>query len=271
MSSVAAPPAGDGAVPPVLAVEATVAALADPVFISDLHLAPERPRTLQRFLRFMHEDAAAHAELVILGDLFEFWIGDDAGAAAAPVIDALAAASRGGQRVLLMHGNRDPLLGRGFANACGGMLLADPIVADVAGMRTLLTHGDAWCTRDVAYQQFRAMIRQPAFQRDFLARPVPERIAIARSARQQSETEKAVKAMDIMDVTPEAVASALRTAGVRRVIHGHTHRPAAHVFDLDGAQAERWVLPDWDLDDAEPRGGFLDFQDGQPRLVLFDD
>jgi UDP-2,3-diacylglucosamine hydrolase len=260
-----------GGTPPVLAVTAEVAPLVDPLLISDLHLAPERPRTLQRFLRFMREDAPAHPELVILGDLFEFWIGDDPGAAAAPVIDALAKAARSGQRVLVMHGNRDLLLGADFALAVGGTLIADPLLLEVAGTPTLLSHGDAWCTRDTAYQQFRAMVRAPQFQQQFLARPVHERIEVARSARLQSETEKAVKAMDIMDVTPDAVASALRTAGVRRVIHGHTHRPAAHVFDLDGTAAERWVLPDWDLDADEPRGGFIDFVDGAPRLVFFDD
>ena len=259
------------ATPPVLAVERSIDPLVDPIVISDLHLTTERPRTVERFQRFMREDAPAHRELVILGDLFEFWIGDDAGAAAAPVIAALAAASRDGQRVLVMHGNRDLLLGREFARATGSVLLADPIVVDVAGTRTLLSHGDAWCTLDVAYQTFRAMVRRPEFQREFLAKPVAERIAVARSARMQSETEKAVKAMDIMDVTPAAIVSALAAAGVDRVIHGHTHRPAAHVIDIDGRSAERWVLPDWDFDDAEPRGGFIDFLDGQPRLVFFDD
>jgi UDP-2,3-diacylglucosamine hydrolase len=144
-------------------------------------------------------------------------------------------------------------------------------VVDVAGTPTLLAHGDAWCTRDAPYQQFRAMVRAPQFQRDFLARPVPERIAIARSARQQSETEKAVKAMDIMDVTPEAIVEALGRAGVRRLIHGHTHRPGVHMHEVAGGTAERWVLPDWDLDAAAPRGGFLDYAAGQPRLVFFDD
>ena len=257
--------------PPVLAVTQSVAPLVDPVFISDLHLAPQRPATLQRFFRFMQADAPQHRELVILGDLFEFWIGDDASHAAKPVIDALARASGAGQRVLLMHGNRDPLLGQGFALAAGATLLADPIVAEVAGTTTLLSHGDAWCTRDVAYQQFRAMVRNPDFQRGFLAKTVEERIAVAKSARMASDAAKSTKAMDIMDVTPEAVEGALQEAGVRRIIHGHTHRPAAHVLDCDGASAERWVLPDWDLDDAEPRGGFLDFVDGSPRLVFFDD
>jgi len=257
--------------PPALAVTHSIEPLVDPVFISDLHLAPERPATLRRFFRFMQGDAPGHRELVILGDLFEFWIGDDASSSAKPVIDALAAASSSGQRVFLMHGNRDPLLGHGFAHAAGATLLADPIVAEVAGTTTLLSHGDAWCTRDVAYQQFRAMVRDPEFQRGFLAKSVEERITVAKSARLVSDTEKSLKAMDIMDVTPEAIGAALKNAGVRRIIHGHTHRPAAHVIDLEGASAERWVLPDWDLDDAEPRGGYLDFVDSLPRLVFFDD
>ncbi len=257
--------------PPALAVTQSIAPLTDPVFISDLHLAPARPATLQRFLRFAQADATRYGELVILGDLFEFWIGDDAAASVKPVIDALAAASQRGQRVFLMHGNRDPLLGHDFAQAAGATLLADPIIADVAGTTTLLSHGDMWCTRDVVYQQFRAMIRDPEFQRGLLAKSADERIAVANSARTQSDSEKSTKAMDIMDVTPEAIVAALQKAGLRRIIHGHTHRPAAHVIDLEGVNAERWVLPDWDLDGAEPRGGYLDFVDGRPRLVFFDD
>jgi len=176
--------------PPVLAVESTAAPLLDPLFISDLHLAEQRPRTIARFLRFLAEDAPGHRELVILGDLFEFWIGDDAAASARPVVAALAAFAAGGRRLLLMHGNRDPLLGHDFAAATGGTLLADPVVLDVAGTRTLLSHGDAWCTLDVTYQQFRATVRQPAFQREFLSKPIDERIAFARGLRLQSESEK---------------------------------------------------------------------------------
>ncbi len=257
--------------PPALAVTQSIEPLIDPVFISDLHLAVERPATLRRFFRFMQADAPRHLELVILGDLFEFWIGDDAAPAAKPVIDALAAASNSKQRVFLMHGNRDPLIGHEFARAAGATLLADPIIAEVAGTPTLLSHGDAWCTNDLAYQQFRAMARNPDSQRGFLVKSVDERIAMAKGARMLSDTAKSNKAMDIMDVAPEAVIAALKSAGVRRIIHGHTHRPAAHVIDLDGVAAERWVLPDWDLDDAEPRGGYLDFAEGRPRLVFFDD
>lgn len=256
--------------PPVLAVSPTAAPLLDPLFISDLHLAAERPRTIARFLQFLAADAPAHRELVILGDLFEFWIGDDAAASARPIVDALAAYSASGRRLLLMHGNRDPLLGHGFAAASGGTLLADPIVVEVAGTPTLLSHGDAWCTLDVAYQRFRATVRQPGFQRDFLSKSLDERVAFARGLRMQSDSEKSTKAADIMDVTPDAVVAALRAAGVSRIIHGHTHRPAAHVVDLGDTLAERWVLPDWDLDGAEKRGGFLEIVEGRPRLVLFD-
>jgi UDP-2,3-diacylglucosamine hydrolase len=256
--------------PPVLAVASTAAPLVDPLFISDLHLAAERPRTIGRFLRFLAEDAPGHRELVILGDLFEFWIGDDAAASARPIVDGLAAYSASGRRLLLMHGNRDPLLGHAFAAASGGTLLADPIIVEVAGTPTLLSHGDAWCTLDVAYQRFRSTVRQPEFQRDFLSKTLDERIAFARGLRMQSDSEKSTKAADIMDVTPDAVVAALRAAGVRRIIHGHTHRPASHVVDLGDALAERWVLPDWDLDAAEPRGGFLEFAEGRPRLVFFD-
>lgn len=257
--------------PPALAVTGSIEPLIDPIFISDLHLAPHRPRTMQRFVRLMREGVPRYRELLILGDLFEFWIGDDAAPQAKPVLDSLAAASATGQRVFLMHGNRDPLLGHGFASAAGATLLADPIVVEVAGTVTLLSHGDAWCTRDTAYQQFRTMVRNPEFQRDFLGKSIEQRIASAKSARMQSETEKSTKAIDIMDVTPEAISAALREAGVLRIIHGHTHRPAAHVIDIDGASAERWVLPDWDLDDEELRGGYLDFVDSQPRMVFFDD
>ena len=164
--------------PPALAVTHSIEPLVDPVFISDLHLTPQRPATMRRFFRFMQADAPGHRELVILGDLFEFWIGDDASPPAKPVIDALAAASNAGQRIFLMHGNRDPLLGHDFADAAGATLLADPIVAEVAGTPTLLSHGDVWCTSDVAYQQYRAMVKNPAAQRDFLAKSVDERIAV---------------------------------------------------------------------------------------------
>jgi len=251
--------------PPALLVGLARIELRDPLFISDLHLNAGAPATLGRFLRFCEEDAAAHAELVILGDLFEYWIGDDtleddSDTVSRAVAAALRALCSRGVRLYVMHGNRDLLLGAGFLRATGAQLLADPCVAEVGGQEVLLAHGDAWCTQDVEYMRFRASVRQEATQRQFLAGPRAARLAFMGAARAQSEAGKRAKAMQIMDVTPAAVDDALRASRQRRLIHGHTHRPAVHRFLLDGEAAERWVLPDWDFDAADPRlrhGGYL--------------
>jgi UDP-2,3-diacylglucosamine hydrolase len=240
-------------------------ALHDPLFVSDLHLAAGAPATLARFLRFCREEAAAHAELAILGDLFEYWVGDDAlddasDAAACEVATALRTLADGGVRVFVMHGNRDLLLGAGFLRATGAQLLADPCVAQLGGREALLAHGDAWCTQDVEYMRFRATVRNEATQRQFLAGPRAARLAFMGAARAKSEAGKQAKAMAIMDVTPSAVEAALLASGQRLLIHGHTHRPAVHRFLLDGEPTERWVLPDWDFDVDAPgaaRGGYL--------------
>lgn len=248
-------------------------ALADPVFISDLHLADGTPRTLARFERFVAEDATRHAELLILGDLFEAWIGDDAldTPVGARVAAALRAHTEAGRALWLMHGNRDVLLGGAFLAACGGALLADPTVATIQGHRWLLGHGDAWCVDDLPYQRFRAQVRVPAWQRAFLERPRAEREQFVGAARAASEADKRAKPMAIMDVAPAAVDAALHAAGVRDVLHGHTHRPALHAFTLDGAPAQRCVLPDWDFDAAATRGGYVIFSGGAPRAVRLSD
>ncbi len=236
--------------------------LRDPLFISDLHLNAGAPATLARFLRFCGDEAAAHAELVILGDLFEYWIGDDALDDETDVVSRQAAAalrvlSSRGVRVYVMHGNRDLLLGAGFLRATGAQLLADPAVASINGREVLLAHGDAWCTQDADYMRFRASVRQEATQRQFLAGPRAARLAFMGAARAQSEAGKRAKPMEIMDVTPAVVDDALRASGLRLLIHGHTHRPAVHRFTIDGAPAERWVLPDWDFDAQPARGGAI--------------
>lgn len=239
--------------------------LRDPLVISDLHLNAGAPVTLARFLRFCQEEAAAHAELVILGDLFEYWIGDDTldaedDAVSRTVAAALRTLSERGVRVYVMRGNRDLLLGAGFLRATGAQLLADPAVASIGGPEVLLAHGDAWCTQDVEYMRFRATVRLEATQRQFLAGPRAARLAFMGAARAQSEAGKRTKAMEIMDVTPAAVDEALRASGLRLLIHGHTHRPAVHDWLLDGRPAQRWVLPDWDFDtggSGHPRGGYL--------------
>jgi UDP-2,3-diacylglucosamine hydrolase len=242
--------------------------LRDPLVISDLHLAAGAPATLERFLRFCADEAAAHAELLILGDLFEYWIGDDtlddeADAVSRQAAATLRALSERGVRVYVMHGNRDLLLGSGFLRATGARLLADPAVALIGGRQVLLAHGDAWCTQDLEYMRFRASVRQEATQRQFLAGPRAARLAFMGAARASSEAGKRAKATEIMDVTPSVVDQALRASGLRLLIHGHTHRPAVHRFDLDGAPAERWVLPDWDFDMQPVRGGAIGVKDGE--------
>lgn len=216
-------------------------------FVSDLHLSPERPAIAEAFTNFLRGGAAGANSLYILGDLFEFWAGDDT--LDEPFNHAVAAALRDlhddGVAVHVMHGNRDFLLGPRFAAASGARLLADTAVIDLYGERTLLMHGDTLCTEDRRYQAFRAKVRRPAVQKLFLSLPRSLRLAIARRARRLSEHDKARKQMRIMDVTPAAVVQALRTSGCRRLIHGHTHKPASHAHDVDGVQCERIVLADW--------------------------
>jgi UDP-2,3-diacylglucosamine hydrolase len=239
--------------------------LRDPLLISDLHLKAAAPATLARFLRFCDEEAAEHAELLILGDLFEYWIGDDtlddAGdTVARKVAAALRRLSDRGVRVFVMHGNRDLLLGAGFLRATGAFLLADPCAAEIGTREILLAHGDAWCTQDVEYMRFRATVRLEATQRQFLAGSRAERLAFMGAARERSEAGKQAKSMQIMDVTRSVVDEALRASGMRTLIHGHTHRPAVHRFALDSRPAERWVLPDWDFDvrpGSPVRGGYF--------------
>jgi UDP-2,3-diacylglucosamine hydrolase len=241
-------------------------ALADPLLISDLHLSAAGPATVARFLRFCEEDAARHAELLILGDLFEYWIGDDAlddDQVAAAVAAALRSLTDRGRRVYVMHGNRDLLLGAGFLRATGAQLLADPCVATIAGREALLAHGDAWCTQDTDYMKFRATVRLAATQQQFLAGPRAARLAFMGAARQQSTAGRQEKSMAIMDVTPAVVVEALRAAGQTLLIHGHTHRPATHRFELDGQTAERRVLPDWDFDSMPVRGGAIGVANGK--------
>ncbi len=257
--------------------QAPVFALRDPVFISDLHLAAARPRTLARFLAFLDE-LAPGTELLVLGDLFEYWAGDDE-LAADPAVDtaaegvgarvaaALRATGGRGIAVHLMHGNRDLLLAQDFAAAAGAQLLPDPCLAEFGGERLLLSHGDAWCTLDTDYQRWRAQARNPGFQRMFLAQPLAQRRQLLGQARQRSEAGKQAKPMQIMDVTPAAVDDALRAASAGTVIHGHPHRPARHDFMLDGAAAVRWVLADWDFDAEVCRGNCLRRVDGGLALV----
>jgi UDP-2,3-diacylglucosamine hydrolase len=243
--------------------------LRDPVFISDLHLTQDRAGTVQRFVRLTEELGRGGRELVILGDLFESWVGDEEAAdgIGATVSGALRRLTGSGTPVYVMHGNRDVLLGDGFARASGAAFLADPCSTVLGDVPTLLAHGDAYCTLDRAYQAFRRRARDPFWQGLFLGRPLVVRRAIVRQVRRLSEAGKRSTAAHIMDVTPEAIEQALRSAGVARMIHGHTHRPARHELDLDGHRGERWVLPDWDFEGGERRGGYLRVAGREMELV----
>lgn len=220
-------------------------------FVSDLHLGPETAATQQAFETWL---AAVDADaLFILGDLFEAWVGDDA--IALPYAQRFAEATRAFARpVFFLHGNRDFLLGDAMAQASGLQLLAERCVLQAFGAPLLLTHGDAQCVDDTAYQAFRTQVRQPAWQQGFLARPLGERLQVAAQMRDASErSQGAQQAMGLpfADPDPAVCRAQLQAAGCRLMLHGHTHRPGR--FEL-GEGFARLVLSDWDCE-SEPRRG----------------
>jgi UDP-2,3-diacylglucosamine hydrolase len=217
------------------------------LFIADLHLDPARPRITGLFENYLASDEVRHADaLYILGDLVEAWIGDDDDAELPQRIAAATRAVRDvGVPVYFMVGNRDFLLGEAFAARAGMTLLDDGVVHDIDGHSTLLMHGDVLCTDDLAYQAVRRQVRTPEWQAQILSMPLEARRAFAAKARQDSMAHTGSTMESIMDVNAEAVADTMRTAGVDRLIHGHTHRPAVHRFELDGEPATRFVLGDW--------------------------
>lgn len=218
------------------------------LFISDLHLSSSQPRSMAEFQHFVVEFASKAEALYILGDLFEYWAGDDDldDVFHAQVVAALASLAHHHTRVYLLHGNRDLLMGDALAKACHAMLLDDPALIDLYGTPTLLSHGDTLCTGDVDYLRYREEMHAPEFQKDFLAKPLAARKAFIEQLRQQSEAAKQDKDSAIMDVNDEAVSALLRSYRYPRLIHGHTHRPARHEHVVDGHACERWVLGDWD-------------------------
>jgi UDP-2,3-diacylglucosamine hydrolase len=222
--------------------------MAHTLFISDLHLSADHPHSLAAFGRFIATLAPKAEALYILGDLFEYWAGDDDlhDPFHQQVISALRSLSAHATQVFLMHGNRDLLIGETLTEACGAKLLTDPTLIDLYGTPTLLCHGDTLCTDDVEYQRFRSHVHSLDFTRHFLAKPLAERKAYIKQLRTRSETEKQNKNSAIMDVNDDAVACLLREYNYPRIIHGHTHRPKRHVHMVDGHLCERWVLGDWD-------------------------
>jgi UDP-2,3-diacylglucosamine hydrolase len=221
------------------------------LFISDLHLDAERPQVTQLFGRFLREQASQAEALYILGDLFEAWVGDDdPSETAAFVAGELATLHQRGVPVYFMRGNRDFLVGEHYARRAGMTILPDPAVVLLDGQPTLLMHGDLLCSADVRYQQFRAQVRNPAWQHQFLAQPLAARMAFAQQARAASKAHQGGLAEagtmeTITDVTAETVEATLARFGIKRLIHGHTHRPAIHELDVAGHAHQRIVLGDW--------------------------
>jgi UDP-2,3-diacylglucosamine hydrolase len=227
-------------------------------FIADLHLDASRSGAIQCLLDVLKQIEGQANALYLLGDFFEYWVGDDVLATPQasvfqPIIAALRQVSDSGVKLYFQHGNRDFLVGEGFAQATGCTLLPEQYLIDLYGTPTLLLHGDTLCADDVEYQQVRKLFRNPQWQQPFLALPLEERIRQAEAMRAQSRRSMQGKSEAILDVNQQAVEATLRAAGVTRMIHGHTHRPAIHDFMLDGTPAQRIVLGDW----HEERGSFL--------------
>jgi len=233
------------------------------LFISDLHLSEDRPAANERFFSLLEEQARDAEALYILGAFFEYWVGDDdlAYPFHAVIAGSLRELSRSGVALYLMHGNRDFLVGQRFCEASGAKLLDDPTVVELDGERTLLMHGDTLCTDDLDYQNWRRTARSSAWQAAFLAKSLDERRQAVGGMREKSKEVVAAKPAEIMDVNQDAVRQAMESHGVRRLIHGHTHRPGHHRVAGGG---ERWVLPDW-----YGRGGYLSVSGKKPKLVQF--
>lgn len=222
------------------------------LFISDLHIALEKPEITQRFLDFLSNRAAGAKAVYILGDLFDAWIGDDDPTPPNNKIrQQLKQLAGSGTPIYLQPGNRDFLLGRKFCQDTGVTLLDDYVVIDLFGMPTLLTHGDLLCTDDLPYQAFRAKSHTPEWRASVLSKPLLLRLLAARWYRLRSYFHKRQKSPEIMDVNQDAVVRVMRERGCLRLIHGHTHRPNIHHFEINGQPAERYVLAAWSKEAAE--------------------
>ena len=225
------------------------------LFISDLHLQVAHPRTVEAFLAFLVQRAPHAERLYLLGDIFEYWAGDDdlADPFNAHIAAAIRALADAGTHVYWIAGNRDFLVGDAFAQAAGLQLLQEPQVIAAGARRVALVHGDAQCTLDTEYMAFRAQVRQPAWQAQFLGLPLAQRKAIIAGLREGSREAHTEKSYETVDVTPDAIDAVFLATGADVIIHGHTHRPAVHAH----GERLRYVLPDWELDAAPLRGGWI--------------
>ncbi len=222
------------------------------LFISDLHLEDSRRDITASLLSFLHKHSGECECLYILGDLFEVWIGDDESTPLTQTVaDALISFSRQGSQIRIMHGNRDFLIGKDYAQQCGASLITDPYILKGPAGDIVLMHGDTLCTDDTAYMQFREMVRTPTWQEAFLSQSLDARREFARQARAESQKATSDKQSEIMDVNGQAVINTLNTHQKATLLHGHTHRPQIHDVEIspdhsDIQTARRIVLGDWD-------------------------
>jgi UDP-2,3-diacylglucosamine hydrolase len=217
------------------------------LFLSDLHLSPDRPQAVAAFHAFTEGPARAAAAVYILGDLFDWWVGDDQMREPfiAPIVKSLRALSDAGVPLFVARGNRDFMLGNAFERATGATILPEQRLLDLHGVPTLISHGDELCTDDAEYQAYRARVRTPEAMRRLQRLPYFVRRLMAAWLRRKSSSDKSLKPEYIMDVNAGAVAETFRAHAAQRLIHGHTHRPNRHIHDVDGRPRERWVMADW--------------------------
>ncbi len=243
-----------------------VAPLVNPIFIADLHLSWRKLGAARAFLRFLKTDATRYQELFILGDLFEFWLGDDTAFFARPVIRALQNYVRSGHKLYFMQGNRDALLGEDFAKSCAGTLLVAPQAVSYGSQNILIAHGDEWCTLDQPYQEFRKLLRSKDFQEKAFSMSFLSRLIWALRARKRSIQYKTQKTREEMDVVERVVFEKAKALNCSFIIHGHTHKPAVHFVD----GFTRLVLPDWRFEDSAKRQyGWVEIDPVKgPQLVL---
>lgn len=232
------------------------------LFVSDLHLQPSMRATTETFRSFLLQHARRAERLYLLGDIFEYWAGDDDldsldSAYVLDIVGMLRATSDAGTHLFWIGGNRDFLVGPRFSVCAGLKFLPDPCVIEIAGRRIALTHGDAQCTDDHAYIAFRNQVRDPAWRENFLAQPLEQRKKVIEELRAASREAQRGKPMEIMDVNPQAIASLFEATGADLMIHGHTHRPALHAMSIEGKTHLRYVLPDWDCESEPRRGGWI--------------
>lgn len=256
---------------PALAALSHVPPLSNPVIISDLHLDVHKPKTIMAFLRFMQNVARRYAELVILGDLFDQWAGDDASNADDLVAAELTLHASTGRRVLIMRGESDVLLGKSFSDKCGAELIEDPIVIEVAGRPILFSHGDTWCTGNTAKMLFKRRMSDPLWQENLLKHKLDERRIMIEELRQaclEDAQKMGFSENEEERISNVAIAEAARQHAVDIVIHGHIHHPGVNLR----GKIERWSCPNWDLDNAREgssRSGYICFKaGGRPQVQM---